>query len=129
MPQDYAQAVKWFRLAAEQGNSASQFNLGLMYDTGRGVPQDFVEALKWYRLAAEQGFTVAQTNLGVTYAEGKGVPQDYVQAHMWFNLAGAGTSDVEMRKRAVDARDALAKKMTAAQIAEAQRLARERKPE
>ena len=54
------------------------------------------------------------------YSTGKGVPQDYVAAHLFFNLAGA-KGDEEARK----ARDVLAAKMTVAQIAEAQRRARE----
>ncbi len=55
VPQDYAEAVKWYRLAAEQGDASAQYNLGIMYINGKGVPQDYAEAVKWYRLAAEQG--------------------------------------------------------------------------
>ncbi|MSP33056.1 MAG: sel1 repeat family protein, partial [Pseudolabrys sp.] len=63
MPQDYAQAVKWYRLAADQGNAKAQSNLGLMYDNGQGVPQNYAEAMRWYRLAADQGLAEAQSNL------------------------------------------------------------------
>ena len=42
--QDYKEAVKWYRLAAEQGNANAQYNLGVMYDNGEGVPQDYKEA-------------------------------------------------------------------------------------
>ena len=42
VPQDYAEAMKWYRLAAEQGHTDAQYNLGLMYDNGRGVPQDYL---------------------------------------------------------------------------------------
>jgi TPR repeat protein len=52
---DYKEALKWFRLAADQGNAQAQNNLAIMYRYGRGVAQDFEEALKWYRLAADQG--------------------------------------------------------------------------
>ena len=45
----------WYRLAADQGDAAAQFNLGVMYDNGRGVLKDEAEAVRWYRLAAEQG--------------------------------------------------------------------------
>ena len=55
VPQDYAEAVTWYRLAAEQDNAWAQFNLGLMYETGRGAPQDYAEAVTWYRLFVEQG--------------------------------------------------------------------------
>ena len=53
VPQDDREAVKWFRLAAEQGAARAQFNLGIMYADGEGVPQDDKEAVKWFRLAAE----------------------------------------------------------------------------
>ena len=45
------------------------YNLGFMYDNGRGVTQDYAEALKWYRLAAELGLADAQTWLGLMYAK------------------------------------------------------------
>jgi len=125
--QDYKNAAKWIRLAAEQGNAEAQNNLAVMYDQGQGVEQDYEEAVKWYRSAAEQGFAGAQFNLGVMYAHGKGVPQNYVQAHMWFNLAGAD-GDADTAKIAVKNRDELARKMTPAQVEEAQQLAREWKP-
>jgi uncharacterized protein len=57
------------------------------------------------------------------YAEGHGVPRDYVTAHMWFNLVA-----VNGDKDAVKALDEVAAKMTPAQVAEAQKLAREWKP-
>ena len=123
VPQNYEEAVRWYSLAAEQGNAHAQFDLGVMYNTGQGVPQDYEEAVRWYSLAAEQGHAPAQINLGLTYITGKGVPQDYVQAHMWFNLAGAAGSP-----EGVKSRDIVAAKMTPAQLADAQRLAREWKP-
>ncbi|MCP4827986.1 MAG: sel1 repeat family protein, partial [Proteobacteria bacterium] len=42
--EDYAEAVKWYRLAADQGYADAQCNLGVMYDNGQGVPQDYAEA-------------------------------------------------------------------------------------
>jgi TPR repeat protein len=95
-----------------------------MYANGRGVPQDGAEAVRWFRLAANQGFAGAQFNLGVMYDTGEGVLQDYVEAHMWTNLAVAQSSG-EDRDRRVRNRDNIAAKMTAEQIAEAQRRARE----
>jgi uncharacterized protein len=125
VPQDYPEALKWYRLAATQGDALAQYNLGVMYDMGKGVPQDYAEALKWYRLAAAQGDAEAQTNLGVMYAQGKGVLQDYVQAHKWFTLAAVTFTTPSERDQAAQARDRVAAKMTPAQIAEAQKLARE----
>jgi len=55
VPQDYAEAVRWTRLAAEQGDAEAQSGLGYAYKNGYGVPEDDAEAVRWYRLAAEQG--------------------------------------------------------------------------
>ena len=121
---DYTTALKELRPLAEQGDVRAQFNLGLMYGKGEGVPQDYAEAAKWYLKAAERGYASAQSILGVTYGIGEGVPQDYVQAHMWFNLAVAQGDE-----RARDGREIVEEFMAPDQISEAQRLAREWKPE
>ena len=81
------QAAKWFREAAEQGDPAAQFNLGVLYETGQGVPQNYAEAVKWYHAAAEQGEPQAQFNLGVFYETGQVVPQNYEEAVKWYRLA------------------------------------------
>lgn len=131
VPQDEVEAVCWFRRAAQQGHAEAQFMLGVAYDEGRGVPQDNVEAVRWWHRAAEQGDSAAQYNLGLRYAQGRGVQQDYVQAHKWFNLAAPRFPSFrrEWRDKAVQFREEVASKMTPAQIAEAQRLARKWKPD
>jgi len=116
--------VRWYRLAADQGFARAQYSLGFMHDNGRGVPQDDAEAARWYRLAADQGIARAQSNLGLLYENGEGVPQDYVQAHLWTNLAVAQSSGEDLNRRERN-RDIIAAKMTAEQVVEAQRLARE----
>ena len=123
VPQDYAEAAHWYRMAARQGDSVAQIYLGELYYLGRGVPQDYTEALRWYQLAAEQGEHSAQNNLGVMYVLGRGVAQDYVQAHFWYNLAAAQGDEIAEKNR-----DRLANQMSLDQIAEAQRLASEWKP-
>ena len=125
--QDLPEAVKWFRKAAEQGHADGQNYLGLMYLLGSGVSQDYSEAVKWFRKAAEQGNPEAQISLGLMYDEGKGVPKDYITAYMWLNLSVSGhpSSDVGYGAAARSYRDRVASKMTPAQIAEAQKLARE----
>ena len=60
VPKDDKQAVKWYKLAADQGNAPAQFNLGVMYDKGEGLPEDDQQAVNWYRRAAEQGLEDAQ---------------------------------------------------------------------
>ena len=52
---DSAEAVKWFRKAAEQGESHAQLCLGACYAVGDGVIKDYVEAYRWYNLASAQG--------------------------------------------------------------------------
>ena len=70
-------------------------------------------------LAAEQKYSWAQYNLG-EMNDGRGVPQDYIRAHMWYNLSSANDDILGQNKR-----DEIAEKMTAEQIAEAQKLAKE----
>jgi TPR repeat protein len=94
------------------------------------MPEDHAEAIERYRKAAEQGDAQAQSILGLMYFTGRGVLQDYVEAHMWLNLAASRFSTAEIRNRdqAIRDRDHVAAKMTPAQIAEAQKLAREWRP-
>ncbi len=126
VPQSYAQAKEWFQKAAEQGHAGAQVNLGTLYLQGNGpfqMDQSDQMALSWFRRAAEQRDTLAFAKLGLMYAQGRGVPQDFIQAHMWYNLSAA-----QGETRAIEFRDALAKQMTPAQIARAQKLAREWAP-
>ncbi len=84
------------RKAAERGDARAQYNLGSLYEDGRGVPQDSAQAAVWYRKAAEQGDADAQFNLGVLYDNGIGVPQDYAQAAVWYRKAAEqGDADAQ----------------------------------
>ena len=124
---DYKTAYRLNKSLAERGSPVAQSNLGLMYYHSRGVSQDYAEATKWFRKAADQGDADAQYSLGLMYAIGKGVPQDYVLAYMWLNLASTRDSawEKEKRDKAEENRKNLASKLTPAQIADAQKLARE----
>lgn len=115
---DDVTALKWVRLAADQGDAAAQFRLGLMYSEGHGVPQDHAEAAKWYRRAADQRHPQAQYNLGLLYATGEGVEEDHVMAHMWFNLAVVHfpASEALNRNAAVRNRDLMAGKLSRASV-------------
>ena len=117
--EDNVEAAKWYQRAAEQGYASAQNNLGNMYYNGEGVAEDFTQAVKWYRKAAEQGHTEAQSNLGLMYENGLGGLQDKVMAYMWFYVSGTAGL-----KPGADNRAAIEKRMTASQIAEAQKLAR-----
>ena len=116
---DFQTALKEWKPLADQGDADAQHNLGIMYASGRGVPEDDAEAARWYRLAADQGLAGAQHRLGLMYANGEGVLQDNVTAHMWFNIAGAN-GDEDGR----DNREFIERKMTPADISEAQKRAR-----
>jgi TPR repeat protein len=85
--QDFAEALKWYRKAAEQGYAQAQHNLGVMYKDGTGVVQDYAEAVKWWRKAADQKYAQSQNNLGVMYEDGTGVVQDYAEAVKWYRKA------------------------------------------
>jgi TPR repeat protein len=123
VPQNYGEAVKWFRKAAEQGAAEAETALGVMYAEGLGARQDDVEAMTWFRKAVDQNFSVAKYNLGLLYFLGQGVPRDYVQAYMWFSLAAdQGNADAAYN------RDIVAAKMTPAQIDQAKALAAAWKP-
>ena len=87
---------------------------------GRG---DYALAAQLFRSRAEQGDARAQNNLGGMYTQGRGVPQDFIRAHMWFNVAAAALSGDE-GKAAMKNRDHVASQMTAAQIGQAEVMAR-----
>ena len=96
-----------------------------MYAHGDGIPQDDVEAVNWFRVAADQGSAAAQARLGLFYLAGTGGgARDLVTAHMWFNLAASRLLETQARRRSRNSRhgDPL---MTAAQVREAQRRAKE----
>jgi uncharacterized protein len=88
------------------------------------VSQDYATARGWYERAVAQGFSQAQSNLGFLYANGLGVPQDYVRAYMWWSLAAAHSTG-GFQQQAAKYRDEIARRMTPAQLAEAQRLAQQ----
>jgi TPR repeat protein len=118
VPRNYGQAKEWFEKGAEQGHAGAQVNLGTLYLHGDGAPQSTQTALVWFGRAAAQRDALAFAKLGRMYERGQGVSQDFIQAQMWYNLSAA-----HGEQRAAEIRDALARQMTASQIAEAQRLA------
>ena len=124
--------VKWYKESTATDRLA-MYNLGVMYGRGRGVLQDDAEALSCYQSAAEKRVASAQHNLGLMYHHGRGTQRDDVVALMWLELAAPRSDNApapgpnEDRKCELSdvARDTLATHLTPAQIAEAQRRARE----
>jgi hypothetical protein len=94
---DAAEAVKWYRKAAEQGDAGAQVFLASRYRYGDGVAKDSAEAAKWYRKAAEQGLDWAQLNLARMYYTGEGVAKDSAEAAKWY-MKAAEQGDVESQR-------------------------------
>ena len=89
--QDYSEALKWFKKAAEAGNGKALRNVGRMYHYGNGVDQDKDKAMEWYKRAAEKGETDAMISIGDVYYE----KAYYGSAEMWYQKASdAGNSRV-----------------------------------
>ena len=122
---DYATALSLWLPLAQRGNPDAQFGIGMLYYRGHGVRQSYAEAMRWMLQAANEGHYFAQFTLGSMYEYGIGVPEDLAQAHMWFDIAAARAGRAQFRTFAARERDHVADLMTPAQIAEAQRLARE----
>ena len=83
------QEVADLRARAEVGVAEAQYQLGQVYEGGRGILGDLVLAVKWYRLAAEQGHPEAQYELGRRYNGGRNLPSDDEQAAFWYRRAAA----------------------------------------
>ena len=130
MPQDYGQALAWYRKAAAQDHPGAGASVGYAYDVGRGVPQDPAQAANWYRKAADDGSVDSLYALGLMYQQGRGVPRDLVQADRWIGLAieRYAPSENDKRERAVQARESIERGMTPGQIEQAQKLVQESKP-
>ena len=121
---DYVTARQELTPLAERGDDEAQLHLGLLYRDGLGVMPDHREAVKWLRRSAEQENVNARIALGSLYADPQGLIQNDVLALLWFNFAVAqGSQEAELL------REDLLRRMTPAQVMEAQRLGREYKTE
>jgi TPR repeat protein len=129
--QDYAEAARWFRKAADRGKAKAQLELGLMYRDGKGVPKDDNESLRMFRSAANQGNAVAQVKMAAYYAGGEMTQANNSEGYMWMTIALSRKDDA-IEKGVQDAlitvRGRLAQAMSADQVAEAERRAREWRP-
>lgn len=80
---DYGAALEEFRVAAEKGDDAAEYNLGLLYEKGLGVEQDHDAALRWYRKGAQKGYAPSWYSLGLMYLNGQGVDADPEEGREW----------------------------------------------
>ncbi|NGZ95462.1 MAG: hypothetical protein CV089_04890 [Nitrospira sp. WS110] len=123
VPQNYLEAKDWFKKAADQGHSDAQVNLGTLYSLGQGATFSDQMALFWFQKAAEQRNALAFAKLGMMYERGRGVSQSLIEAHMWYNLSAAYGE-----RRAAESRNAVATRMTSAQLTEAEERAKKWNP-
>lgn len=121
-PIDHTEAVRWFARAAEQDYLPALTTLAIKYRDGDGIPQNLADAFRWYLRAAELGDMTAMSETGSMYAAGRGTEQDDQQAYMWLHLATLHTGGGDREVLLID-REMVAERLTATQIAEAERLA------
>lgn len=95
---NYELALKWTRLAADQGDITGEFNLGNMYAKGFGVSQDYSEAVRWFQKAAEKNDAMSRYNLALLYSRGLGVERNDEEAlYMLYTAAIiAGTPELNL---------------------------------
>jgi len=87
--QNWAEARRWTKRAAEGGDPGAMHNLALYDFHGDGGAQNLASAARWFRAAADLGVTDSQYNLGLLYQSGSGVERDIAQAYLWFSIAAA----------------------------------------
>jgi hypothetical protein len=119
--------IRRLRIAAESGEAAAQFNLGVLYDSrlddnGYAIKGDRAEAIKWLLAAAERGLPRAQSKLAELYADGPDASGNYMNACAWYLLAAASSRGMH-RHQARSAYERVATRLTPAQLTKAKRLA------
>ena len=103
--QDYAQAVHWYRKAAEQNHVLAQLNLGVMYAEGKGVPSDKAQSMLWIDRAAHLGNAAAQYLLGIIHHRASldrfpmNASESRIEAYKWLQLSDdQGYRDSDMAR-------------------------------
>ena len=88
-PANKAQAIAWYRKAADQSHASAQQELGAIYASGDGVAQDDAQAVAWFQKSAALGNPAAQYNLGLMTGQGAGIRRDDAGALAWFRKSAA----------------------------------------
>jgi hypothetical protein len=121
-PNDH-EATRPYYEAAAKGNADAQVKLGTLYLKGTGVPQSDALALQWFLRAADKGHAEAQLALSGMFANGQGVARHDVLSYKWAALAESNAAEADVRQRAAEMVNLLARRMPEAELAEARRLA------
>lgn len=85
--QNYREAYKWYKLAAEKNHPIAQYKLAILYECARGVEKNKKASLFWYNSSAIQGYEPAQYSLGYNYHNGICVRKKYSTAIKWYMLS------------------------------------------
>ncbi|WP_416796316.1 peptidoglycan-binding protein [Ciceribacter azotifigens] len=102
---DFAEAAKWYKMAADKGFAPAMYRLANLYENGSGVERNVETARHYYELAAEKGNASAMHNLAVMHASGATGTQDYPTAAKWFGKAAElGVSDSQFNLAILNAR-------------------------
>jgi TPR repeat protein len=113
---DYAQAIVWYRKAAEAGYPPAEYAMGLMTAVGHGIVRDEKTANDWFSRAAEHGFAEAQVTFAGNLLTGTGTTDgkpDKVEALKWLLLGADQMPDPLSKQVAITTRDTLAKELSA----------------
>lgn len=100
----WTEAFKYFKMAAEQKDRASIYNLAVCFDKGIGVKVDNKQAMKYYHEGADMGDVLSQFCLGDSYHRGlRGVNKDLHESLKWFKMASYnGHEDAKSRMTIVE---------------------------
>lgn len=116
VPKDYTKSAYWYGRSADQEDPEAQFQLGKYFLEGIGVSRDPGRAADWFRRAAEHKHHGAQYALGGLYSQGRGVPKDLIKSYEWVRI-----SSPKLDTHTRDVLATLAKKMTPAQVEDAEK--------
>jgi TPR repeat protein len=125
VPKDLTEAVKWYQLAAVNGDVRAQYTLGTLYQFPKhGLTSDYRKAITFYKSAAEQGHSNAQRNLGIMYWKGLGITKNLISAYVWTNMALlTATGSYKNSELAMDNLMALKELMSPSDLDKANKLA------
>lgn len=126
--QNYAEAMRWYEKAAQQRHGPATLSLANMYLKGEGVERDTAQALRWVLKGVGWGFQPAQAIAAQFYLDGIGTEPKPMQAHKWANLA-ASSQNQKVSDMAISLRDRAEKRLSSIEVAQAQKMASEWKPE
>jgi len=112
----------WARLAVK-GNTLAQYNLGILYNSGKGVPREYDLAMKWFATAAKSGFGPAFVNLAIMHEHGLGTRKSPETAFAYLTVASTALPPGRCRETAVRQRQAISAALPAKALLEATRYA------